>query len=174
MQPLHASSLLALALFFSLGCRERLPARSQWAVAAASVGVVHFGMPYQEAVAALKDTASPTVSDSSCDYWYPRSGPPGLGFMVEDGKIVRADVDSPGVATLGGLEVGSAVSAVRARLGPTLIDEPHKYEWASGWRYLSVSTPDSVYGLVFEVDSHVVRSYRAGRWPPVGYVEHCS
>jgi hypothetical protein len=94
--------------------------------------------------------------------------------MIENGRLVRVDVDSPGVTTLHNLGVGSSVEAVRTAFGASLGETPHKYEWDAGWRYLTVESPDSVYGLLFEVDSHVVRTYRTGLWPAVGYVEHCS
>jgi hypothetical protein len=54
-----------------------------------------------------------------------------------------------------------------------MTDEPHKYQWAAGWRYLTIRSADSVLGLVFEVDSTRVRRFRAGRWPEVGQVERC-
>lgn len=94
--------------------------------------------------------------------------------MIENGRVVRVDVDSPGVSTAQGLHVGSTVADVRAAFGTRLVAEPHKYQWEAGWQYLSLFSPDSSRGLLFEVDSHVVRSFRAGLWPPVGYVEHCS
>ena len=94
--------------------------------------------------------------------------------MIENGRVVRADIDSAGISTLHGLQVGSPASAVLQAFGAALRNEPHKYMWDAGWRYLTIESQDSTHGLVFEVDSHVVRSYRAGMWPQVGYVEHCS
>jgi hypothetical protein len=93
--------------------------------------------------------------------------------MLENGIVVRADADSTGPTILGTLGVGSPVESVVVTLGPSLQVSPHKYQWEQGWRYLSFSD-DSTHRLVFEVDSHVVRSWRAGLLPAVEYVEGCS
>jgi len=58
-------------------------------------------------------------------------------------------------------------------IGPSLQVSPHKYRWEEGWRYLSFGD-DSTHRLIFTVDSHVVRSWRAGLVPAVEYVEGCS
>ncbi len=167
-------SRTGVTLLLLLGCAKRPPTSQLWQVAAESVGPIHFGMRPSQAAEALGGQPAPTFPDSGCDYWHPEGAPAGVRFMVELGRVVRADIDSPGVATTGGLHVGSPLSAVKAALGNALIDEPHKYEWDAGWRTLSTFTADSAHGLVFEVDSYVVRNFRAGLWPPVGYVEHCS
>ncbi len=158
-----------MTLLAGPGCAER----AAWPVTADGAGPVRFGMTPAEAAGAAR-TPVPTFPDASCDYWDPDSAPPGLSFMIENGRVVRVDIDSAGVSTLHGLQVGSPVSAVRKAFGNALRDEPHKYEWEAGWRYLTVVAPDSSRGLIFEVDSQVVLTFRAGLWPPVGYVEHCS
>ena len=124
--------------------------------------------------AAAANAPVPAFPDSSCDYWRPDSAPPGLSFMVENGHVVRADLDSASVAGPRGLRVGSPVSAVEVVYGSALRSEPHKYRSEEGWRYLIVLAADSSRGLIFEVDSHVVRQVRAGLWPEVAYVEGCS
>ncbi len=160
---------LLAALLGVLGCTDR----ADWAVTVDGAGPIRFGMTPSEAAAAV-GVPVPSVPDEGCEYWAPDGAPAGLSFMIENGRVVRADIDRAGVRTLHGLEVGSRASAVRDAFGPTLLDEPHKYDWEAGWRYLTVSSADSLHGLIFEVDSQVVREYRAGLWPAVGYVEHCS
>lgn len=174
MQLSGFRAVCGVALLLLSGCAERPTAPHGWQVAAESVGPIHFGMHPAQAAEAIGGPAAPVFPDSSCDYWHPEGSPAGVRFMVEIGQVVRVDVDSPGVPTISGLQVGSPISAVRAALGTAVIDEPHKYNWDVGWRTLSAFTPDSAFGLVFEVDSHVVRTFRAGLWPPVGYIEHCS
>ena len=146
------------------------PAHS-WSVTLAGAGPVRFGMTAGEATAAVP--GNPARSDSACSYWLPAGAPAGLRFMLENGIVVRADVDSAGVTTIGNLGVGSPVESVVVALGPSLQVSPHKYQWEVGWRYLTFSD-DSTHRLVFEVDSHVVRSWRAGILPAVEYVEGCS
>lgn len=145
-----------------------------WSVTLEAAGPVRFGMSAQEASTAAgvtPGTAAPT--DSACHYWVPPGAPAGLRLMLENGVVVRADADSAGITTIGSLGVGSPVESVVVVLGPSLQVTPHKYQWEEGWRYLSFSD-DTIHRLIFEVDSHVVRSWRAGLLPAVEYVEGCS
>lgn len=142
-----------------------------WAVTPAAAGPVRFGMTGSEASAAVGDVAAPT--DSACHYWIPPGAPAGLRLMLENGIVVRADVDSAGITTISNLGVGSPVDSVVVAIGPSLQVSPHKYQWEEGWRYLSFGN-DSIHRLIFTVDSHVVRSFRAGLLPAVEYVEGCS
>jgi hypothetical protein len=94
--------------------------------------------------------------------------------MIENGRLVRADVDSPGVSAPHGLQVGSTVQAVESAFSSHLEAIPHKYDWEAGWQYLAVLTPEAGNGIVFEVDSFRVRAIRSGLLPAVMYVERCS
>ena len=69
--------------------------------------------------------------------------------------------------------IDAAVDAAPPVRNPSLQVSPHKYQWEEGWRYLSFGD-DSTHRLIFTVDSHVVRSWRAGLVPAVEYVEGCS
>jgi hypothetical protein len=171
MRAPHAVHGLGLLLLAGCGQGDR-PAT--WLVTADSVGSIRFGMTPRQAATALGLDSAPAFPDSSCDYWTPQGAPPGVSFMVENGAIVRVDVDSPGVKSAGGLAVGSPAGTVRSALAGQLLDQPHKYEWEAGWRYLSAFSADSTHAMVFEVDSFAVRNYRAGLLPAVGYVERCS
>lgn len=52
--------------------------------------------------------------------------------------------------------------------------QPHKYTGPEG-HYLVVSVPsDTLLRIIFETNGRVVTRYRAGRRPPVDYVEGCS
>ena len=145
-----------------------------WAVTPEAAGPVRFGMTATEASAAVGATAANAApADSACRYWVPGGAPAGLRLMLENGAVVRADVDSAGITTIKSLGVGSPVESVVVALGPSLQVTPHKYQWEEGWRYLSFGE-DSTHRLIFTVDSHVVRSWRAGLVPAVEYVEGCS
>jgi hypothetical protein len=157
----------------SLGCSSPRSGANAWAISMTGVGVTQFGMRVGEAASALGVPAPTAPLNPSCDYWIPAGAPPGLAFMVEVGRIVRVDVDSAGIPTVQGLSVGSSADSVRWVFPERLVDQPHKYDWDAGWRYLTILSPDSLTGLVFEVDSFIVRTYRAGLWPAVGYVERC-
>jgi hypothetical protein len=145
-----------------------------WGVTPEAAGPVRFGMTATEASSAVGGAAANAApTDSACRYWVPQGAPAGLRLMLENGLVVRADVDSAGIRTISNLGVGSPVESVVVALGPSLQVSPHKYQWEEGWRYLSFGD-DSTHRLIFTVDSHVVRSWRAGLVPAVEYVEGCS
>ena len=171
--PLVSNAILLLLA--ACGPREAAPppaAPRAWDVSADMAGPLRYGMTSRE-VAAAVGAASPAPPDTGCAFWVPIGAPAGLRFMLENGVLVRADVDSAGVPTLQGVQVGSPVDSVLAAFGEQLQVSPHKYQWESGWKYLTVA-PDSTHRVVFEVDSHAVRTYRAGLLPAVEYVEGCS
>jgi hypothetical protein len=94
--------------------------------------------------------------------------------MVEQGRIVRVDVDSAGLATSEGATVGMSEADIRSRY-PGVREVPHKYDERG--RYLvvtSASPADSALRLIFETDGARVVRYRAGVVPQVEYVEGCS
>jgi hypothetical protein len=141
-------------------------------------GAVRFGMSAADAIRALGDgaTAFPTTG---CSYWRPANAPRGVSFMIEDGTVVRADVDSGGVGgggtkTAEGIGIGSTEDAIRAAYGQHITIQLHKYQWEAGWRYFIYLPPqDSANAIVFETDGKTVQNYRAGRRPQVQYVERC-
>jgi hypothetical protein len=166
---------VALLLLASCGPREVAPpvsAPRAWDVGPDMAWPLRYGMSAHDAAIAA-GAASPAPPDTGCAFWVPAGAPAGLRFMIENGVLVRADVDSAGVPTLQGVQVGSSVDSVIAAFGEQLQVSPHKYQWESGWKYLTVA-PDSMHRVVFEVDSHSVRTYRAGLLPAVEYVEGCS
>ncbi len=144
----------------------------KWSVTLEAAGPVRFGMTAGEASEVVGAAGNTAPADSACSYWTPHGAPAGLRIMMENGIAVRADVDSAGITTIGDLGVGSPVESVVVALGPSLQVSPHKYKWEVGWRYLTFSD-DSTHRLVFEVDSHAVRTWRAGLLPAVEYVEGC-
>ncbi len=186
IQPVrHAIRFLAAAgCMLASGCQPRAAdsagtasaaaATPAWGVTLEAAGPVRFGMTAREASAAAGAAAANAApADSACHYWIPQGAPAGLRLMMENGIVVRADVDSAGITTISNLGVGSPVESVVAAIGPSLQVSPHKYQWEEGWRYLSVGD-DATHRLIFTVDSHVVRSWRAGLLPAVEYVEGCN
>ena len=176
--------LAAAACVLASACRQRAADTTDhasinspppaWGVTLDAAGPVRFGMTASEASSAAGGAAANSApADSTCRYWVPEGAPAGLRLMMENGIVVRAEVDSAGITTVSNLGVGSPVDSVVVAIGPSLQVSPHKYRWEEGWRYLSVGD-DSVHRLIFTVDSHVVRSFRAGVLPAVEYVEGCS
>ena len=132
-------------------------------------------MSIVELRATTGDSLTGAPAGDACGYVVPRGAPVGIGAMVEQGRIVRVDVDSAGIPTDRGAVVGMPEADVR-RLYPDSVEtSPHKYDTAG--RYLTVvptSPADSGHRIIFELgaDGRVIR-YRAGLRPAVEYVERC-
>lgn len=149
-------------------------AAADWSVGLRHAGAIRYGMSIVEVRAATGDSLAGAPAGDACGYVVPRGAPVGLGAMVEQGRIVRVDVDSAGVPTDRGAVVGMPEADVR-RLYPDAETSPHKYDTAG--RYLTVvptSPADSGHRIIFELgaDGRVIR-YRAGLRPAVEYVERC-
>jgi len=166
-----------LLIIVALAAACRAP-RSSWEIRADHAGPVRFGMSLGDAQRALGggDSTGAAFPSTGCAYWHPRSAPPGLSVMIEDGVAVRADVDSAGLPTGEGVGVGSTEAAIRRAYGQHLTIQLHKYQWEAGWRYfiyLPTAAGDSLNAIVFETDGERVRTYRVGRRPQVEYAERC-
>jgi hypothetical protein len=87
--------------------------------------------------------------------------------------LVRVDVDFGTVPTREGARVGDSEADIIRMYGDRVTVSPHKY---TDGHYLTVrsSMPgDTLHHLIFETEKSVVASYRAGKLPPVAYVERC-
>lgn len=121
---------------------------------------------------ALADTIPPD-EPGGC-YYVVQPGESGyaLGFMFEQDRFVRVDVETHDVVAPGGLAVGMGEDDVRAAF-PAMETQPHHY---TDGKYLVVSPPDGGDArLVFETDAAGrIERWRIGLPPPVHYVEGCS
>jgi hypothetical protein len=146
-----------------------------WTIRVDGVGPIRFGMPLADARAALRDSLIVTPAGGECGFTVPRGAPAGVRFMAERGKIVRVDVDSSGVRTAAGAEVGMSEADVRSRYPVGLRVQPHKYDPKGRYLVLQGTEPaDSARRLIFETDGQRVVRYRAGITPAVEYVEGCA
>jgi hypothetical protein len=146
-----------------------------WTIRLDGVGPVRFGMALADARAALRDSLIVAPPGGECGFSVPRGAPTGVRFMVEQGKIVRVDVDSSGVRTAAGAEVGMSEADVRDRYPVGLRVLPHKYDPKGRYLVLQGTVPaDSARRLIFETDGQRVVRYRAGITPAVEYVEGCA
>jgi len=146
-----------------------------WPVGLRAAGPLRYGASLADARRATGDSLADAVEGEGCAYVSPRAAPAGMRFMVENGRVVRVDVDSAGVATDRGARIGMREDDIRRLHGDGIAVRPHKYEPDS--RYLIVvprAPADSAFRIVFETDgAGVVRRYRAGMLPAVEYVEGC-
>jgi hypothetical protein len=93
--------------------------------------------------------------------------------MIEDGSLVRVDVNKPGVATTQGIQVGDTEAHVKRVYGASLEIEPSQYFGDEGGHYLTLQTPDRRYGIRFETEKGKVATFYAGKYEAVEYVEGC-
>jgi hypothetical protein len=97
-----------------------------------------------------------------------------MRFMVKNGRVERVDMDSPGVRTDRGAEVGMTEADIRRLYPDGLLVQPHKYDEAGHYLiYVPGESADSLFRVVFETDGQRVLRFRAGLRPAVEYVEGC-
>ncbi|MDR0183680.1 hypothetical protein [Lysobacter arvi] len=97
-----------------------------------------------------------------------------IGFMFEDARFVRIDVDAPDIEAPGGGRVGMTTQDIQRLYAGHVQVQNHKY--VEGGHYLRVPNPGGGSGVVlFETDATGrVTAWRIGEPPQVDYVEGCS
>jgi hypothetical protein len=138
------------------------------------LGAAKIGTPLAEVEAALGPLVMPSgVEPDSC--FTARSGKyPGVLVMMMEGVLQRIDVRDGAMATATGVRIGDTADKVRKIYGDDVTELPHKYEWESGAKYLTVFTPDKSLAMRFTTtgDQKVAR-FQAGKAEPVQLVEGC-
>jgi hypothetical protein len=142
-------------------------------VTPAGIGPIRIGMPLAALAEALGEpiTVPDDPDERACFYVYPRRFP-GVGFMVDEGRLRRIDVRSEGAQTAEGIRVGDPVSKVEAAFGSRLKDEPHHYTGPED-RYLTVTFEEGTLALRFETHAGRIVVFYAGSFQQVQYVEGC-
>jgi hypothetical protein len=108
-----------------------------------------------------------------CAYLEWHDGPVGVSVMIEGGRIARIDVDSATVATAAGARVGDREERIQNLYAGRVTVSPHKYTDGHVLTVVPADPADSAFRIVFETENGRVVRYRAGRRPPVEYVERC-
>ena len=136
-------------------------------------GPVRVGMTVREAAAAAGWTPSGggAGADSPECRFVSFAEAPGVRFLVEGGRIRRADLAGGSRATLSGLRIGDAEARAREIYGARVAATPHKY--LEGGRYLTWKSSDGRFALVLESDGEKIVAIRAGARPAAEYVEGC-
>jgi len=136
-------------------------------------GPVKVGMKPVEAMKAFKLVENRWDEDEGCYYleFDTEDTDKTPGFMVNDGTIARVDVTSPDYLTEEGAKVGDTEQRIKEIYGKGVKVSPHAY--VDG-HYLTVTSKDKKYAIIFETDGKVVTYIRAGRPPEVGYIEGCA
>ena len=147
--------------------------KKKWTVSPQGVGPVQIGMTADAIRAALADSNLADAADGTCTYVRSRKLPRGTSLMLNNGRLVRIDVDSAGVMTDEGLQVGDSEVAVMVMYSGRVSVESDKFLGPPA-HVITVSAPnDTSRALVFTTDGSAVKSYRAGRRGAVELVERC-
>jgi hypothetical protein len=121
-----------------------------------------------------KDMVGGPGDPQGCYYLYPAPRNQGgyrIGFMVENQRFSRLDVDAVGIVAPGGGQVGMSADEIRKHY-TDIVEQPHKY--VEGAKYLRHTDAANGSVLVFETDaSGKVTEWRLGVPPQVDYVEGC-
>ncbi|MGH6890750.1 MAG: hypothetical protein ACREEP_00675 [Dongiaceae bacterium] len=161
-----------VALLAGLGSAR---ADDEWRVSTSGLGPARIGMTLAEASQALhmKLVADGPIDSHAC--YYVRTEPviEGLWLMVSKGRVVRFDVDAPGVKTRSGLGVGDTEAHVIEVLGPSVEVTPHKYLGPNG-NYVTIWSSTRQSAVRFETYLGKVTSFYAGRVPEVNHIEGCA
>ncbi len=148
---------------------------SSWTVADTGLGPVTIGMTPEQANAAVDGALElpRALASDGCDYAFPR-GVADVGFMIEQGMVVRVDVRHPDIRTAQGAGVGDSEARIEQLYAGRLRVSPHKYAHGHYYAVLPADTLARPYRVIFETEQGVVTAIRAGRLPQVEYVEGCS
>lgn len=164
---------IAAMMFLFLSLQPAMAAED-WRITTAGYGPVKIGMSVEQAAEALgaKLVAEGPVDEPECHYLRPEPAVDGLWFMISNDRVVRIEINAPGITTRSGVGVGDSEQRVKEVL-PSAEVTPHKYVAPDG-NYLTVWTRDRKAAVRFETLQGKVTSFYAGRVPEVEHVEGCS
>ena len=147
-------------------------ADESWIVREDGVGPVKIGMTLVQLNLVLHQKFSMPADkdDRGCFYVNPR-GHDHIAFMIENGILVRIDVDEAGILPASRIQVGDSEAHARDVYGSRMKVTPHKYTDAG--HNLTVRSTDGRYGIRFETDNGKVTTFYAGKYETIQYVEGC-
>jgi hypothetical protein len=147
-------------------------ADEDWVIREDGVGPVRIGMTVPQLNVVLHQRFSiPKDKDEQACFYVKPTKHPQIAFMIENGRLSRANVDGPGISTTEGVQVGDSEEHARRVYGARLKVEPHKY--IDDGHYLTVRSSDGLYGIRFETEKGKIQRFYAGRFKAVQYVEGC-
>jgi hypothetical protein len=161
----------ATLIVFGLSCA--LAAQSENAVVSLTFdgyGLITFGMTIADAVRVL---GQPRIrinveGDESC-YYARFEAYPDVRFMIEDGRVVRAEPPDKSYNVLG-LKIGMRLVEVRKQFKER--DVPIQ-EYDDDGHRLVFKSPNGKVEILAEVSQGVITDIRGGLLPAVEYVEGC-
>jgi len=163
--------IIASVLLLST-CLVMLAAASDtWVVRYDGVGPVKIGMTQAQLSSTLHVKLSEQESGSDSCFYVSAPGHDQIGFMLIDGRLVRVDVNAPGVFTASGIQVGDSEAHAHQVYGPRMKVTRHAY--TDTGHYLTVRSTDGRYGVRFETDNGKIMMFYAGKYDAIQYIEGC-
>ncbi|UGQ45310.1 hypothetical protein [Massilia endophytica] len=163
------------AWLLALLCGVALSAQAQgWVVRIDGAGPLKVGMDFDTVNRVLGERmvrVPPELRASpECFYVIP-AAEPRVGLMFVKDVLRRVDVEEPGVLNDRGIGVGDPADKVLRLYGEAVHVTPADYERSE--RYLSVRSGSGQHGFRFRASAGRVKSYHAGSWDQVEYMEGC-
>jgi hypothetical protein len=147
-------------------------ASDTWVIREDGVGPVKIGMTLAQLNATLHEKFSlPAEKEDQGCFYVSARGHDHIAFMIENGRLVRIDVDEAGVPTSSGIQVGDSEAHARQVYGARLKVTPHAYTETG--HYLTARSSDGQYGIRFETDNGKIKMFYAGRYDAIQYIEGC-
>jgi len=169
MTSATAIRLLGFLLVLTAGISQ---ATNGWVIREDGAGPAKIGMSLSQLNPTLHEKfAMPKAKDSQGCFYVKPTKHPHVSFMIENGRLARIDVDSAGTPTVQGIQVGDSEQHALEVYGPNLRVENHKY--IPEGHYLTIRSKDNRYGIRFETDNGKIRTFYAGRFEAIQYVERC-
>lgn len=159
------------ALLLTFDPQEKNRETSQNVVTFNNFGAVKVGMTVSQASKALGISLNESEKQGDCYYVSPKQDFNNIGFMINNGSVARFDINERVYATDRGAKVGDTEDEIKRLYEGMYKVSPHKY--VDG-HYITVEMKGGKYAIIFETDGKTVTSFRAGRFPEVGYIEGCS
>lgn len=146
---------------------------NSWVLSDDGIGPVRIGMTLAELNSVLHEHfAMPTAGDDRPCFYVTPTSHPDVGFMIEDGRLTRIDVDGPQVPSAAGVRVGDSEQKAIEVYRHMLTVKPGAYTGPEG-HYLTQRSNDRRYGIRFETDEGKIVRFYAGRFSSVQYIEGC-
>jgi hypothetical protein len=172
-------------LYFIVGCGksskapkplETPKAPAEWTVEPARYGSLAFPTTFADAQSLFGETftMANNADAANCGYIRPRQLPAGVSLMTKRDTIVRIDVDSAGVRTAAGIQIGATEAQVLDTYSGHTKVTPGKYDGPEGHDITVMLPGDSTHALIFQTRGGRVWAFHAGRRPEVELVERCS
>jgi len=149
-----------------------LPASAQETLTAEGLGPVKIGMNRKQVEKALGAKLKLQMEDPSCAT---ADAPGGKAwFMFFNYRLVRIDVEKPGIATIEGAHVGMTERALKKLYGKQAKVSTHPYGAEPNDHYVEVRPPTRDRLLIFETKERRVESFRIGTKDAAPLIEGCS